>query len=357
MRTLSLKQKLFITIAMVVVSYAILSVLFIDIYVNNVLRSKRITQGNALVATIASHVADPLLIRDYLAIDEFFDSIRRTNPDVAYIFIEQNDQVLLHTFQGGFPQKLLSVGHRKTVVDYVVVVTNEGTYYDFAAPVFGGRAGTLRLGVSPEADNMIMKATKKSLLYVALGVLAVALGITALISRRLTAPLSRLTQSASAMAKGDFSMDLCGEGDDEVCRLAQAMGRMAQAVKVRERELLEINEELEAVNVRLHEYIGELQRTRDELVKTKQDAAVVDTARAFLHHARQPLTYLIMAIELMTDDLAADGALNPETMGGRLQAVQDASVRLSDLLRKFEQLKTYHPIEYDGTTKILDIDK
>jgi HAMP domain-containing protein len=238
-----------------------------------------------------------------------------------------------------------------------MVMAGEGSFYDFSAPVFGGRAGTLRLGISPEADNRIMKTTKKSLLFVALGVLAAALGITALISKRLTAPLSRLTQSASAMAEGNYSIELSGEGDDEVCRLAQAMGRMAQAVRVREKELLEINEELEAVNVRLHEYIGEVQHTRDELVKSKQDTAVIDTARAFLHHARQPLTYLIMAIELMTDDLAAEGKLNPETLGGRLRAIQDASVRLSELLRKFELLKTYHPIEYDGTTKILDIDK
>jgi len=78
---------------------------------------------------------------------------------------------------------------------------------------------------------------------------------------------------------------------------------MLQLAKEREYDLKEINDELETVNITLHDYIEKLRITTAELVKSRQDMAVIDTARAFLHHIRQPLTYLAMAIDLLSDDL------------------------------------------------------
>ncbi len=356
MKNLALKYRLFFITALVILTYAVFSVLFIDIYVKDILKKKRISHGTTLVTTLAAHVADSLLIRDFFAIDAFFEDILKADPEVSYIFIEKDGQVIIHTFKSGFPRGLLNAGHRKTALDHVTVLTNEGTYLDFAAPIFGGRAGTLRLGITETTDEQIMKETKKSLLLVALLVMAAALVFVALVSRRLTRPLSQLTQSAVEIANGDYSRTIPVPGDDEVGRLALAFGKMVHAVKIRQQELMAVNEELETVNVRLHEYIGELQRARDELIKSKQDAAVIDTARSFLHHSRQPLTYLIMAIELLSDELGAERPLSADSVREKLRAVQDAGQRLSELLKKFEQLREYRTVTFDSATKIIDID-
>ncbi|MDA8078516.1 MAG: HAMP domain-containing protein [Nitrospiraceae bacterium] len=356
MKNLSLKSRLFFVTALVVLTYAVFSVLFIDIFVKDILKKKRIANGTALATTIAAHVADSLLTRDFFAISAFFDDILKTNPEVSYIFIEKDGQVLLHTFKGGFPPGLLNAGHRKTAVDYVAITTDEGAYHDFAASLFGGRTGTLRLGITGTTDEQITKETKKSLLFVALLVMSAALVFIAIVSRRLTLPLSQLTQSAVEIANGEYSRTIPVLGDDEVGRLALAFGKMVDAVRIRQQELMDVNEELETVNVRLHEYIGEVGRTRDELIKSKQDAAAIDTARSFLHHSRQPLTYLIMAIELLSEELGAERPVSTDSVREKLRAVQDAGQRLSVLLKKFEQLKEYRTVTYDSATKIIDID-
>ena len=132
---------------------------------------------------------------------------------------------------------------------------------------------------------------------------------------------------------------------------------MLQLAKEREYDLKEINDELETVNITLHDYIEKLRLTTAELVKSRQDMAVIDTARAFLHHIRQPLTYLAMAIDLLLDETGEGNKLNIDSVQKKLRVVEDAGRTLSELLRKFDNLKEYKVTFFDDTTKITDIEE
>ncbi|KAF0145939.1 MAG: response regulator with CheY-like receiver AAA-type ATPase and DNA-binding domain [Nitrospirae bacterium] len=354
MKNLSLKYKLFLSTAVVVILYAVSSILFVNLYIKNTFQKESIRDGKALVAAMSLHIIDDLLTKDFVAIGKFFDQIMATNSEVSYIFIEKDGEVLLHTFQGGFPRKLLDVVHERNTVDYVIVKTAEETYHDFSAPIFEGRAGFLRVGISEKMGEDAIRKTIQSLLIIALVCVIIALGVSILISRKLTKPISLLTSTATEIADGNYSKVIEVHGDDEVEKLSGAFNKMAGAVKIREKELREVNEELEAVNIRLHEYIEELNRAKDELVKSKQDRAVTETSKAMIHHMRQPLTYLVMAIELFTDEIQG-GAFNMDTIQKRLFAIEEAGMKVSELLKKFEALKEYKTVEYSDRTKIIDI--
>ncbi|MBI5204743.1 MAG: HAMP domain-containing protein [Nitrospirae bacterium] len=354
MKNLSLKYKLFLSTAIVVLLYAAFSILFVNLYVKNTFEKESIRDGKSLVAAMSSHIVDYLLIKDFMSINKFFDEIMATNNKVSYIFIEKDGQVLLHTFQEGFPKRLLDVTHKKGAVDYMVVKKGDETYYDFSAPIFEGRAGVLRVGISERVGENAIRETIKSLAFIAVGFLIIALIVSILISRRLTRPISLLTSSATEIADGNYSKSVEVHGDDEVGKLSVSFNKMAGAVKIREKELREVNEELETVNIRLHEYIEELNRTKDELVKSKQDKAVTETSKAMIHHMRQPLTYLVMAIELFTDEIQG-GAFNMDAIQKRLFAIEEAGMKVSELLKKFEALKEYRTVEYSDRTKIIDI--
>jgi signal transduction histidine kinase len=84
--------------------------------------------------------------------------------------------------------------------------------------------------------------------------------------------------------------------------------------------------------------------------------AVIDTARAFLHHIRQPLTYLAMAIDLLSDEISEGNKLNIASVQKKLRVVEDAGKTLTELLRKFDNLKEYKVTLFDETTKITDIE-
>ncbi|MDP3112802.1 MAG: HAMP domain-containing protein [Thermodesulfovibrionales bacterium] len=354
MKNLSLKYKLFLSTAVVVLLYAAFSILFVNLYVKNTFEKESIRAGKSLVAAMSSHIVDYLLIKDFIAINKFFDEIMATNNKVSYIFIEKDGQVLLHTFQEGFPKRLLDARHKKGAVDYMVVKTGDETYYDFSTPIFEGRAGFLRVGISEKVGEDAIRETIKSLVFIAVGFLVIALIVSIVISRRLTQPISLLTSSATEIADGNYSKVIEVHGDDEVGKLSSAFSMMVGAVKIREKELREVNEEMETVNVKLHEYITELNRTKDELVKSRQDKAVTETSKAMIHHMRQPLTYLVMAIELFTDEIQG-GAFNMDAIQKRLFAIEEAGTKVSELLKKFEALKEYRTVEYSDQTKIIDI--
>lgn len=357
MKNLSIRYKLFFTMAGTVVLFALLSVLLVNMYLRIVLKKEMINNGKLLAAAISSHVADEILINDLVQVATFFEDTLKINTEVAYVFIEKDGQVPLHTFNGGFPVGLLDIGHAGAEPDYVIVRTGNTIFYDFAAPIFGGKAGILRLGMSGKMIAETIGNTTKYILYSALSVVAVILAVSILISRRLIDPLSMLTASAEKIAGGDYSKKIPVYGGDEVGKLSRTFNKMGEAVQLREKELREINAALEKANADLHGYIEELDRTRDKLIKTKQDLAVAETSRALLHHMRQPLTYLTLAIDIVVDEIRKDGAFDDADLPEKLKAVEDAGGRLSQLLKKFEGLKDYKTVTYSDETRIIDIEE
>lgn len=338
----------------IISSYAVFSVLFVNLYLKDMLKKHFVNTGNALAATVSNHVTYDILINDFVGAYSVFENTMANNPEVSYFFIEKDGHIIVHTFKEGFPKGLLNIGHEKGRINHIIVETGDETYYDFSAPIFQGRAGTLRLGISGKKIREMSDRAVRSLIYIAvvMGILALALSIP--ISRKLIRPLTVLSSSAIKASDGRYEDVTVIDSGDEVEELSRAFNKMVGAVKLREKELKEVNDELEAVNIRLHEYIEELNRTKDELVKSKQDAAVVQTARSMIHHMRQPLTYLIMAIELFSEDIQG-GAFNADLIQKRLFAIEESSLKVSDILKKFEALKEYRTVEYSDQTKIIDI--
>jgi methyl-accepting chemotaxis protein len=130
---------------------------------------------------------------------------------------------------------------------------------------------------------------------------------------------------------------------------------MLTAAIDREDELKEINEELETAHITLHNYIEKLMVTTDEIVRSRQNMAVIDAARAFLHHIRQPLTYIAIAVDLLSDE-SGGNELKIASVQKKLGVVEDAGKTLSELLRKFDNLKECKVTRFDDTTKITDIE-
>lgn len=359
MKHLLLRHKLFLFVSGIVLLYSIFSVLFVHFFLKDTLREHFISMGKTLASTVASHVTDDMLVSDLVNIDSYFEDTMRNNPDVSYMFIKRDGEVAVHTFGGQFPGDLLRAGHAETQVDYVVVSSGGREYYDFSSPIFGGKAGVLRVGMATDNIDMMLGRTITMFLLVTLGVIAVAFVLSALISRKLTQPLALLTETAAEIAAGNFTA-LPGASpshSDEIGRLSRSFGRMADAIREREKELRETNEQLETYGVKMYEYIEELNRTKDELIRAKQDAAVVETSKAVLHHMRQPLTYLIMAIEILTEEIKGSPSVRTESLAIKLRAIDEAGKRLSELLKKFEQLRQYKSVSFSDETRILDIDE
>jgi PAS domain S-box-containing protein len=101
-------------------------------------------------------------------------------------------------------------------------------------------AGTAAVAETPwfvliEADDAVMLAPTRRFLArvaaLAFGVFVLACVAAWVMSRRLTAPLRRLTDAAAAISAGDYSSRAGLTGDDEIGRLAGAFDHMAARVQ------------------------------------------------------------------------------------------------------------------------------
>jgi len=356
MRTLLLRHKLFLAMAAVIVAFSIFLVVLVEVYVAKLISAEAVKDGRAISAGLALHAAPLMRNDDLAAFDVFVEEMMKANSEVDYVFIRKSGQTVFSTFRYAVPRELLALNYPTDAVAHQRVKIAGKTFLDFSVPIEDVPAAYLRLGIDERLGQGAIHDMMFFIFLITLLVIMLAFLLSIFLAKRLTAPITELTASAGDMANGAFEGKVSIVGSDEVSKLGQAFNKMADAVKQREDEMKSLNSELETVNVDLHAYIEKLKAANEQIIKSKQDAAVVETARAFLHHLRQPLTYLTMAIELLADEITEGTPLDYASAKKKLHAIMSAGERLSELLNKFETLHSYKITEYDNLTKIVDIE-
>ena len=248
MRPLSLKSKLLLAVSLLVIGSGLLiSILVTQRYSNSVFQSMT-AQAENLAHAIELDATDRILTNDLVALQKMLDYRIRSNPTVAYLFIIRKNQVLAHTFSRGIPIELLEANH--AVLDnygnFQKIVSTDGeNYLDIAWPIFSGKAGLLRLGISekPYRDQVAQLWLQMSLLTLA--ILMLALCGSLLFIKRITGPLAVLANAAEKINAGnlDIKVELCSQ--DEVGKLTAAFNHMVTGIKDYTQRLKEKTNELD----------------------------------------------------------------------------------------------------------------
>ena len=210
------------------------------------LEQKTQEQGSSVAQSITSQATDLILVHDYYALHQLLEDTQEYYQDVRYIFVTSpQGDILAHTFEGGFPLELVAV-NQVSPTDFQHIVTLETVeefVWDIAVPIFGGKAGTTRVGVSDASVRATMAVITTQLLLTMLGVLAVSLAASSFLTWILTRPVLDLVDATQAVAHGDFSSRVQRWANDEIGDLALAFNQMTDELELldeirREREQL-----------------------------------------------------------------------------------------------------------------------
>ena len=232
MKDLSFKYKLFLGMSFIVILYASVSMLFFELYVKKALHEESVADTRAFAATIAENIYDHLQSYDFQQIENHFRNIMKTNSEIAYIFIQKDNHVLVHTFKDAVPEILAAVRHKDNETGYETVTMGENTYFDFSVPIHDPATGTLRLGISERLGNTTVRHIMLSLFYITIAVLAAALGISVFLARKLTRPLTRLSASAMEMTDSGLFSSVPVESNDEIGYLSTVFNKMLRPPKI-----------------------------------------------------------------------------------------------------------------------------
>lgn len=188
------------------------------------------SQGVSIGRDLAARATDLILVNDLYALRQLLLETQANNPAVRYAFlVDANGQVLAHTFGEGFPARLIEL-NQAAPQDYqhtISVETPEGLVWDIAVPVFNGKAGTARVGISNQGiRRMLLDLTSQVLLTTTI-VLALSLLAATFLTFILTRPILDLVNATRAIGKGDFTQRVRRWANDEIGELAEAFNQMA----------------------------------------------------------------------------------------------------------------------------------
>jgi signal transduction histidine kinase len=216
-------------------------------------------QGVSITRDVAARSVDLLLVHDLYGVYQLLQDTLLNNKDVRYAFVVSPEgEVLAHTFGERFPSALIAVNTVPSTDRYHLqkIATEEGVIWDFAVPIFDGRAGVVRMGLSEDAMQATLTGVTGQLLLTTIGVSIVGVAAAIFLTWLITRPVLALVDVTKFVARGDLSRQAPHWANDEIGLLSDSFNAMIKDLaatqtksKAYNAELIRRNRELAALNI------------------------------------------------------------------------------------------------------------
>lgn len=250
------------------------------------LRDELVERGITIGIGLASQSRNLILTNNQFGLYTLVREHRAVDKGLVYAFVlDDAGNVLAHTFDEGFPIELLGVNQVKPGEPYRVqaLQTEDDRIQDVAVPILGGKAGVVRLGMSEATIRAaVTKHIHKILIWTAL-ILVLGLSVAYGLASILTKPVSRLSEAARAIGKGDFKWKAPIWAKDEIGNLGTAFKEMSDELKHKE----EMRQQL------LAKVIGAQEEERKRIARELHD------------ETSQTLTSLMVGLKFVEDSTDA----------------------------------------------------
>jgi signal transduction histidine kinase len=200
-------------------------------------------ESRSFAAEFAGLSGGHLLINDLYGLSSTLKSMAQNRPDLRYtLVLDPRNNVLAHTFEGGFPSDLLRryrLAPKPDGAHTEKIYTNEGIIWESVHPIMQGEIGSVRVGLSAhrlrKRNNFFVQSLILNTFLVAIAAIIGSAYLTWLITR----PVNGLIEATRRVRQGDYSVEFPASTRDEVGWLIEAFNDMVRQLRQAERERLE----------------------------------------------------------------------------------------------------------------------
>ena len=209
-------------------------------------------RGEVLARDLAAISQSPLLLYNFTALEQNVAQLA-AEEDVQYaIVLDGEGRVAAHSARLERVGSVLAgeVDRRAAAAGQPLLqetTTRSGqAVYDFAEPIIvqGQRWGTVRVGLSKQRMEALIRRTRWELAGLTAVTLLLGGLAAALVARRISRPVQALAEGAAAISRGELDLRIEPATDDEIGRLGAAFNHMAAQLRQQRTALEDANTEL-----------------------------------------------------------------------------------------------------------------
>jgi len=233
----SVRTKIMGIVMLCVLSSGVGMIWLVQGEVSTALKSQLRERGIAIGTGLAVQSQDLVLTNNQFALYSLSRETLKADQDLAYVFVlDAEGNILVHTFEGGFPLDLLGVNIPPLGAEYQVetLQTEDGLIRDVVVPLLGGQAGVVRIGMSEARVAATVGQYVRDILVWMVLILVLGLSVAYVLASILTRPLARMVEASRAVSRGDFRWRAPVWAKDEIGRLGTAFNDMSQKLKRKE---------------------------------------------------------------------------------------------------------------------------
>ena len=203
-----------------------------DILVSN-MKTILKEESVSVARELASHSKDYILINDLYGLTRLLKDIDNNRPEVRYAFVvDSHYEVLAHTFEDGFPLKLLTGEDRLNFQERTTPLsTNEGIVWDTFYPILEGGNGGVRVGITETVMQRQITVFLRSLLLHTFAVMVIALILSVLLTFIIVNPVKKLLGATRSIRRGHYDCIVDTFPQDEVGDLIEAFNAMLRQLQ------------------------------------------------------------------------------------------------------------------------------
>lgn len=250
----SVRMKILGIALLLVLMLGLMAILVTRTSMQQVVRHELELRSASIAEDLSNRATDSILVNNKYLLNRLISETKATYSDIRYIFVvDTKGQVLAHTFGVGFPLELLSANSAPgSEASHVVILdTTEGPIWDAVAPIFEGRVGSIRLGLSDALLGRTVTTVTTQLILATLLVSTFGILLAIFLTRVLTRPIQELAHIARAVGQGDLNQKVTHWVDDEIGELADSFNTMVKNLRLAE----EANQERQRLRTELVERV------------------------------------------------------------------------------------------------------
>ena len=301
---MKIKTRIFIYVFLSFATILIITSLIGNRYLYKLYLQEAINHETEVAKTLSFQSEDLILTDDLSSLASLYKTTLNHNNHVEYIFLEEDNNVVVNISRKGIPEELLNLNvfSDQSNLDLIPIENQDGSlFYHYRVKIGNPSFATLHIGLSEQQLKADILPLQKVMVFATTSLLLViSFCLAWALSYIISKPIYRLRQGAQRLGKGELGYRLNITTGDEIGQLAEEFNKMSVEL---EKNYASLEQKVAERTETLQKEILEHTRTEDEfkeikdhlnnVIESSLDSVVITNTKGYVTKVNKSLLKLL----------------------------------------------------------------